>query len=150
MRRTAGLLGIAAAAMVSLVASAVPGSATPAANAPHRPAAVTLGAVLVGGNEVPGPGDTDGFGLADVRVESDRVCWRITVSAVDPITAGHIHAGPVGVSGPVVVPFDPYNRGCADVRHRLARFIKQHPEQFYVNVHNAAFPGGVVRGQLLR
>ncbi|MBA3400981.1 MAG: CHRD domain-containing protein [Actinobacteria bacterium] len=26
--------------------------------------------------------------------------------------------------------------------------IIDHPEQYYVNVHNAPFPGGAVRGQL--
>lgn len=147
MRRATALLATTAAAMIGLVASAVPGSAAPT-SAP-APAERQLGAVLVGGNEVPGPGDTDGFGLADVTVRTDEVCWRITVSAVDPITAAHIHAGPQGVAGPVVVDLDPYRRGCTDVAPRLARFLKKHPSQFYVNVHNEPFPAGVVRGQLL-
>ena len=79
-----------------------------------------LGAVLVGGNEVPGPGDTDAWGLADVTVEPGEVCWRVsTATAVTrPLAAGHIHAGPVGVAGPVVIPLDPIRAGCADVpRH---------------------------------
>jgi hypothetical protein len=107
-----------------------------------------LGAVLVGGNEVPGPGDADGWGLADVRVKRAEVCWRITVSGVEPIAAAHIHAGPAGVAGPVVVPLAPVTRGCTDVARRTARFIRTHPDQFYVNVHNAEFPDGALRGQL--
>jgi len=135
--------------MVGLVASGVPGAAAPSATSGGHPPTAHLGAVLVGGNEVSGPGDTDGFGLADVRVKRSGVCWRITASGVEPIAAGHIHAGPEGVAGPVVVPLDPYRAGCADVQPRLARFIRQHPGQFYVNLHNADFPAGAIRGQLL-
>lgn len=156
MRRTTVALGVAAVAVVGLVSSAVPGSATPSA-APgaatgaalaERTTPARLGAVLVGGNEVPGPGDNDGFGLADVRVAGGEVCWRVTVTGVDPITMAHVHAGPRGVAGPVVVPLDPYQQGCADAGRRLSRFLRQHPSQFYVNLHNEAFPAGAVRGQL--
>lgn len=149
MRRAAAFLGITIAAMVGLVASVVPGAAAPSVTSGDRPGPANLGAVLVGGSEVPGPGDDDAFGLADVGVRGGSVCWRITVSAVEPITAAHIHAGPEGVAGPVVVPLDPFREGCADVKRRLARFIRQHPEQFYVNLHNVPFPAGAVRGQLL-
>jgi len=106
--------------------------------------------VLVGGNEVPGPGDADGYGLADVSVRRAEVCWRISVSGVAPVAAAHIHAGPRGVAGPIVVSLEPYRSGCTEVRRRLARFIKEQPGEFYVNVHNAEFPGGAVRGQLRR
>jgi hypothetical protein len=109
-----------------------------------------LGAVLVGGNEVSSPGDPDGFGLADVGVRRTEICWRVSVSGVEPIAAAHIHAGPRGVNGPVVVTLDPYRSGCTEVRRRLARFIKQQPGDFYVNVHNAEFPAGALRGQLRR
>ena len=150
MRRTVGLLAIAAAALVGLVASTVPGTAaSPSVTA--APAPVPLGAVLVGGTEVPGPGDPDGYGLAGVRVQSGQVCWRITISGdVASIEAAHIHAGPTGVAGPVVVPLEPYNRGCTDAPRRVTRFITNHSGQFYVNVHNAEFPAGALRGQLLR
>jgi hypothetical protein len=145
MRRTPALLAIATAAAIGLLTSAVPGTAAPAA-AP-RPA--HLEAVLVGGNEVPGPGDPDAFGLADVIAGGGEVCWLISVRDAERITAAHIHAGPAGVSGPVVVPLDPIRDGCAEAKGRLVRFIKQHPEQFYVNLHNDEFPNGAVRGQLL-
>jgi len=106
----------------------------------------------VGGNEVPGPGDSDGFGLAKVWMDSPTtLCWKLRVRDVDrPLTGAHIHAGPVGVSGPVVVALDPIREGCAEVKKRLARSIAEHPSQYYVNVHNAEFPAGAVRGQLLR
>ncbi len=145
MRSGSVLLAITAAATVGLVSSSVPGTAAPSA---ARVESVHLGAVLVGGNEVPTPGDPDGFGFADVRVKRGEVCWRISVNAVESIAAAHIHAGPKGVTGPVVVPLDPYRAGCVDTRRRTARFIRQHPGEFYVNVHNAEFPAGALRGQL--
>ena len=147
MRLRRVLLVITTAATVGLVSLSVPGTATSSAEGARS---VHLGAVLVGGNEVPGPGDPDGFDFADLRVKRAEVCWRITVNAVDPITAAHIHAGPVGVAGPVVVPLEPFGAGCVDTAKRTARFIRQHPEEFYVNVHNAAFPAGALRGQLRR
>lgn len=147
MRLRRVFLAITTAATVGLVSLNVPGTATSSA---ERVRSVPLGAVLVGGNEVPTTGDPDGFGFADVRVKRGEVCWRISVNAVEPVTAAHIHAGPTGVAGPVVVPLEPYRAGCVDTANRTARFIRQHPEEFYVNVHNAAFPAGALRGQLLR
>ena len=143
-KRSTVLAALAAASVAGVVASAIPGAAAPTSG-PVPPA--HLGAVLVGGNEVD-PGDPDGYGLADVWVARGEVCWRITVTAVEPIAAAHIHAGPSRVAGPVVVPLEPFGKGCVDVERRLARFIKQQPSQFYVNVHNAEFPAGALRGQL--
>ena len=146
MKLRTALLAIMTAASVSLVSSNAPGTAAPAAGAAPS---THLGAVLVGGTEVPGPGDPDGFGFADVRVARSEVCWRISVTGVGRITAAHIHAGPRGVSGPVVVSLEPsYRSGCVETSRRTARFLGEHPGEFYVNVHNAAFPAGALRGQL--
>lgn len=145
MRPRTAFLAITTAAAVSLVGSNVPGTAAASA----EPAtSVRVGAVLLGGNEVPAPGDPDGLGLADVRVEGTEVCWRISVNAVGRITGAHIHAGPRGVAGPVVVTLEPFRSGCVDTARRTARFIRQHPSEFYVNLHNAEFPAGALRGQL--
>lgn len=147
MRPRRVILALIIAAAVGLVGLNVTGSARSTA---ERATSTHLGAVLVGGNEVPNAGDPDGYGLADVWVERGRVCWRITVESVQLIAAAHIHAGPAGVSGPVVVPLYPPREGCVETSDRRARFIREHPRDFYVNVHNAAFPGGALRGQLSR
>ena len=145
-QRVAVSVAIATTAAAGVVASSMPGAAAPTAAPSNR---VVLGAVLVGGNEVT-PGDPDGYGFADVWVARGEVCWRITVNAIEPVAAAHIHAGPRGVSGPVVVPLEPFGKGCTDVARRTARFIKRHSSDFYVNVHTADFPGGALRGQLRR
>jgi hypothetical protein len=39
--------------------------------------------------------------------------------------------------------------GCkGDVAASLTSDIRRHPADYYVNVHNAEFPGGAIRGQL--
>lgn len=109
---------------------------------------------LTGAAEVPGPGDPDGRGHASVRIKRDQVCTTVVVKSIQPASAAHIHRGAAGTAGPVVVhvavPADGSSSSCARVDRALAREIAHHPERFYVNVHNAEFPAGAVRGQLRR
>jgi hypothetical protein len=58
---------------------------------------------LTGEKEVPGPGDPNGRGDADVKVYKARVCYELEVDRIKPATAVHIHRGGSGVAGPVVV-----------------------------------------------
>lgn len=66
--------------------------------------------------------------------------------------AAHIHEAPPGVAGPVVVPLaapvDGLVNGCVPVDLDLAADIVNNPMDYYVNVHNAPFPAGALRGQL--
>lgn len=115
-----------------------------------------LVAKLRGAAEVPGPGDPDGKGQAKIflKMEDHQVCWRIKVKDITlPAAAAHIHVGAAGVAGPVVVTLSPPNAdgvssGCTTVSHELHMNLHMHPEQYYVNVHNSAFPAGALRGQL--
>lgn len=154
MRLPRVFIAVAITATIGLFTLIIPGTGSSSAEQAKAqalaPAGVQLGAVLVGGNEVPGPGDSNGWGLADVWVNQTQVCWKITAKSVAPITAAHIHAGPAGVAGPVIVPLEPFGEGCAATPGRTTRFIENHPGQFYVNLHNAEFPGGAIRGQLAR
>jgi hypothetical protein len=115
-----------------------------------RPLATTM----TGAAEVPGPGDPDGSGTASIRLNPGQgeVCFELTVSGIAPATAAHIHVGAVGVAGPVVVGLTPptsgTSSGCVTADPTLIKAIIQNPEQYYVNVHNADFPAGAVRGQL--
>jgi hypothetical protein len=100
-----------------------------------------------------GPGN--GSGSASVIIDSDlgTACWELTVTLDPPATAAHIHRGAAGESGGIVVPFDApaggVSVGCAEnVDPALIREIIQNAAGFYVNVHNSAFPGGAIRGQL--
>lgn len=131
-------------------------SLTSVAATAAKPAPITFTASLTGAAEVPGPGDADGSGHATIRINygNGTLCWNLRVSDITlPATAAHIHGAPAGVAGPVVVGLSApsakgASRGCATVSQDLLKAIIEHPENYYVNVHNADHPAGAVRGQL--
>jgi hypothetical protein len=109
----------------------------------------SLHATLTGSAETP-KGDPDGHGTAEVKISGRKVCWEIKVSKVQRILAAHIHKGKAGVAGPIVVPFGKVFRakGCTTTTAAIAAAIQRNPGAYYVNVHNAKYPGGALRGQL--
>jgi|GEM_PF-1542741 len=113
-----------------------------------------LMATLSGAQEVPGPGDPDGTGTAKIYLNQGQgtISFELTVSNIAPATMAHIHRGVAGVSGPVVVdlvaPSSGFSSGTVSVSEALIKEIRQNPSAFYVNVHNAEFRPGAVRGQL--
>lgn len=114
---------------------------------------VTLTAGLAGAREVPGPGDQNGSGLARIVVDpaAGSICYTLTVRNIAPATAAHIHVGAHDQSGGVVQglapPTDGSSSGCV-TNQAVAEAVAANPSGYYVNVHNADFPGGAVRGQL--
>ena len=115
-----------------------------------------LTTTLVGANEVPGPGDPDGSGTATLRLNpgQEEICYELTVSGIAPARAAHIHVGDATTAGPVVVPLaaptSGVSSGCVESDRKLILAIIQNPVLYYVNVHNADFPAGALRGQLSR
>lgn len=114
-----------------------------------------LSATLTGAAEVPGPGDPDGAGTAHVTLNQGQgeVCYELSVTDIAPASAAHIHRGSAGSSGGVAVPLSPptsgSSSGCVSgVDKDLIKDIRQNPDAYYVNVHNAEFPPGALRGQL--
>jgi hypothetical protein len=121
---------------------------------PAHAATTAYSTVMTGSQERPGPGDPDAVGSAIVTLDSSTgsVCVRWHLRNVDPITAAHIHVGPPGVAGPVVVPLPTpvgdASEGCTTAAPALVQRIIDNPSAYYVNVHNVAFPAGAMRGQL--
>ncbi|MBY8821539.1 CHRD domain-containing protein [Sphingomonas colocasiae] len=109
---------------------------------------------LSGAAEVPGPGDPDGSGTATVSVNAAKgeVCYTLSVDGIDAATMAHIHKGATGVAGPPVVTLDApaggTSEGCKAAEAAVIAALIAAPADHYVNVHNAAFPKGAVRGQL--
>jgi CHRD domain len=113
-------------------------------------------ATLTGDAEVPGPGDPKGSGTVVVTLKPDTgdVCYELSVANMQEATAAHIHKGEKGEEGPVAVPLEAPKtgaaKGCTKADVVVIEAIMQDPTDYYVNVHNAAFPKGAVRGQLSR
>jgi hypothetical protein len=141
---------LAIIALMLLVAAVAVAGTAGAVQAQGR----SLSTTLTGAAEVPGPGDPDGTGTATLTVNPGvgQICYELTVLGIAPATAAHIHVGAVTEAGPVVVPLEPptdgTSSGCAEVSRELALAILKSPSDYYVNVHNAEFPAGALRGQL--
>jgi hypothetical protein len=125
----------------------------------HLAAAQEIGkatARLTGEAEVPGPGDPKGSGTAQISLDPGKgeVCYELSVVDIQPATAAHIHEGAAGQEGPVKValeaPKSGSAKGCAKADASVIKSIAENPGGYYVNIHNAAFPKGAVRGQLSR
>jgi hypothetical protein len=115
-----------------------------------------LTVTLTGATEVPGPGDNDGGGTVKLTLKPDKgeVCYELTVSNIQEATAAHIHEGAAGKAGAVKVgleaPKSGTAKGCKSADAALIQALLQNPTNYYVNVHNAEFPQGAVRGQLAK
>lgn len=127
-------------------------------------------ATLTGAQEVPTAGDPDGKGTVSIfgiDNDSKTLCYVLRVKKIDLPAEGlaaHIHKGAKGKSGPVVAnlaaPGDGNAADCLTqgevlpsgskafpTKVKVADILKN-PSGFYVNVHNPAYPGGAIRGQL--
>jgi hypothetical protein len=160
--RTVLFMGLALAFAAGIVAGgAVSPAAAQSPGAPQGPGAAqdrgrdfAVFATFLTGAQEPGGGDPDGVGGATITLNANRgqVCFVLAVARIAPATAAHIHQAPVGVNGPIVVPLTPptngFSFGCTSADRALISAIIANPAGFYVNVHNADFPGGALRGQL--
>ena len=109
---------------------------------------------MTGAKEVPGPGDPDGSGTADLNLipKREKICYSITVDNIVPATMAHIHKGTSTEAGPIVkglkAPTDGTSSGCVRLDRAKIMKIKNNPSGYYVNVHNDDFPNGALRDQL--
>jgi hypothetical protein len=106
---------------------------------------------LAGDQEVP-PVKTAASGSGTIVVSSDKsVSGNITTTGVDA-TAAHIHDGPAGKNGPVIIPLTkgPDNTWSVPAGAKLtdAQYASYLAGNLYVNVHSAANKGGEIRAQL--
>lgn len=152
MRKLSGVTMVAGLSALTL--------AGPAAAHHGRP----FRTALSGANEVPAnPHGAAERGGAWIKLDErrGRVCWKfakLTLTAGEALpTAAHIHNAAAGTAGPVVVTLFtgaaapasyPTPVTCVAAAADVIQRIRQDPAQYYVNMHNAAHPSGVVRGQL--
>lgn len=139
------------------------------ANAAHERGSLTIG--MNGANEVGTVGDQNGSGRITLEFfdavdnstvvfpNEHYVCYSLTVRNIDAPTGLHIHevsnssGNPRKSAGPVVVDLldgrvSSGATSCVVVAEDTFDGIQADPSEYYVNVHNPAFPGGAIRGQL--
>lgn len=155
------LIHLATVSIISI--SSVLAFGKPAATVQPNP----LFAVLLGGNEVSAAGqanagDQNGIGSASMTLNLGtspqalgRLCYGLTVTNIANPNAAHIHRGNAGTNGGIVVNLIPpaagnpgASSGCVNVVTSLLTQIQNDPSSFYVNIHNAQYPNGAIRGQL--
>ena len=108
---------------------------------------------MTGGQEVP-KGSPTGSGVFKFQLLPSRglVCFSLTWSKIDTPTASHIHIGPKGKAGNVVIVLfgtaPVKHSGCQKAAKSLIAAIGKKPSAYYVNVHTKKYPGGAIRGQL--
>ena len=126
----------------------------------------TYAAVLTGAREAPSV-VTTASGSATFRITGAAAVYVVSASGfTTTLTVGHVHLGGSGVVGPVLVPFTitaqagAVATGSIDLSapvtfnnitisgDSLRRLFET--GQAYVNLHTAAFPGGEIRGQIVR
>jgi hypothetical protein len=115
--------------------------------------AQSFNATLSGASEKPTPGDPKATGTAKVTVKDTQVCYDLSVKDLAAPTMAHIHKGGPEEAGAVAVPLTPpdasgKSQGCVNADAALAKDIATNPGGYYVNVHNAQFKAGAIRGQL--
>lgn len=124
--------------------------------------------VLTDEAEVPGPGDPNATGTADIIINpgQQRVCWEITTDDVNPAfveaagTGAHIHPGDETEANPPIInlglTLNGTDTGCVTVSNRaLLMDIIKNPEEYYVNLHwrhptdtSLNFSAGALRAQM--
>jgi len=125
-------------------------------------------ALLTGGEEVP-PVTTDSAGIAILNVTGpESIDYRVNVTGMDKVTAAHIHSGPTGENGEVIVTLFKADSPTGEISGNLANgtitgsslegqmqgtavsdLVKSMERgETYVNVHTEANPNGEIRGQV--
>ncbi len=112
-------------------------------------------ATINGANEVPANASkATGFANATFDKINKILSLSVIYTGITPL-AMHIHKAPAGVNGPVII--DLSTPGSPFPAHvQLNRKLTAGQEDslirnlLYVNIHSAAFPGGEIRGQLIR
>ena len=113
---------------------------------------IVFKATLSGTQEVPANAST---ATGQAALVYDSVAKVFTLSVTHTITNptnGHIHKAPVGVSGGVIFPFASFTSPISYTSPKLdaAQEADLKGHLYYVNIHTTAFPGGEIRGQLIR
>jgi hypothetical protein len=128
-------------------------SAAVVAAALALPASAATSIPLNSGQE-PAGGEAGGHGFFSYTIDDTEFCWTLSWQGIADPLAGHVHLAPRQVAGPIVIDLDtdgvggPDASGCREISAGLTAAITSDPGAYYVNLHNAGFQAGAIRGQL--
>ena len=107
------------------------------------------------GQEAPKPVTGGASGEFSYTLDGTEFCYELAVTGLSaPAAAAHVHVGPRGVPGPVVIPLvvpsatEFMVSACTVISSELAAAILANPGAYYVNVHTPTNQPGEIRGQL--
>ena len=107
---------------------------------------------LSGANETIANSSTaSGMSMATFDSNTKILTVTTTYYGITP-TAGHIHRGAVGISGPVIYPFPNLTSPIVYSTPALSDsdVTNLMTNKLYVNFHSTAYPGGEIRAQLTK
>jgi len=118
------------------------------------PANVTFLATLNGTSETPtNASAATGTATFTFNPTTYELSGTVNFSGI-VATASHIHTGAVGVAGPVTIALGGANPTSPISLSATVLTAQQKNDLlsglFYVNVHSATYPGGEIRGQLVK
>ena len=137
--------------LCSVLAIAI--ASTPSALAAN---VTTLTVDAVGANELNGGAkNASAKGTFILNKSKGTICSSVTTKGLTNIIGSHIHTGVKGVVAEIVVTIDALKinevgTSCVKVAPALLADIAANPSSYYFNVHTKSFPGGAVRGQLVK
>jgi CHRD domain len=120
---------------------------------PASSTVITKIAALDNAQETPPTNSTaKGGGVLTVDTVTGQVRGFVVSTGLDNVTAAHVHTAARGIAGGITIPlvggpdhwFVPDNAAVLNAT-QIADFVAG---DMYYNIHNLAFSGGAIRGQL--
>src|SRR5580765_2083410 len=88
-------------------------------------------------------GSPNGSGTVRVTLSTKtyKACWRLSVKGIGTPLSAHIHKGPRGKQGPVIIPLGARfsTSGCVGAPKASILAVQRNPAGFYVNVHTKTY-----------